>query len=148
MASKLAYLDEEYGLEATYLLNRQIAGLGTTLPKDPDLILFMATLLAHHEDRRKVIYLEGQRKAMLRVEVGRVLALVVCARARQYSTSMAEDKSFLKDGTLSKRIRMAIEMRLGEKEILAEAATEAANLTYSSKCDAARLRTKRRKTKA
>jgi len=115
MALKLTYLGEEYTLEAAYLLNRQSAGFGTTLPKDPDLVLFMETLLAHDEDRRKAQHLEGQRKAMLRVEVGRVLALVVCARARQYSTSMAEDKEFLKDGTLSSRIEWPLRCGLGKR---------------------------------
>ena len=39
----------------------------------------------------------------------------------QYPTSVQEDQALLKNGDLSKRYRMAIEVRLGEKELLKEA---------------------------
>jgi SET domain-containing protein 6 len=43
------------------------------------------------------------------------------AKLAQYPTSTQEDKALLKKDGISKRHRMAIEVRLGEKELLHEA---------------------------
>jgi SET domain-containing protein 6 len=52
---------------------------------------------------------------------GDVVAKALTAKIAQYPTSMEEDEKLLLDGSLEKRLRMAIEVRLGEKRLLQEA---------------------------
>ena len=51
-----------------------------------------------------------------------VLKEIIVTRRSAYKTTIAEDYGLLNDTTLQRRHRMAIEVRLGEKEILALAA--------------------------
>ena len=46
---------------------------------------------------------------------------IIAQRQAQYDTTIAEDRKLLKDADLTKRHRLAIEVRLGEKELLAMA---------------------------
>ena len=55
------------------------------------------------------------------LEMALVLKTIIVRRRHQYSTSIAEDAVLLQDRSLQGRRRMAIEVRLGEKEILASA---------------------------
>lgn len=55
------------------------------------------------------------------LDVGLVLMKIIVGRLKSYSTSIAEDVVLLRDSDLDGRHRMAIEVRLGEKEILAAA---------------------------
>ena len=50
-----------------------------------------------------------------------VLKKIILRRRDEYSTSIAEDSILLKDSAVQGRRRMAIGVRLGEKEILASA---------------------------
>ena len=50
-----------------------------------------------------------------------VLKQIILRRRNEYSTSLAEDSVLLQDNAVQGRRRMAIEVRLGEKEILASA---------------------------
>lgn len=54
-------------------------------------------------------------------DVALVLMKIIVGRLKSYSTSIAEDVVLLRDSRLDERRRMAIEVRLGEKEILAAA---------------------------
>ena len=53
-----------------------------------------------------------------------VLKKIIISRQRAYKTTMTEDYDQLRDATVQGRHRMAIEVRLGEKEILASATKE------------------------
>lgn len=55
------------------------------------------------------------------LDVCLVLMKIIVGRLKSYSTSIAEDVVLLRDSDLDGRHRMAIEVRLGEKEILAAA---------------------------
>lgn len=50
-----------------------------------------------------------------------VVAKALAAKLAQYPTSATEDEALLKTGSLSKRHRMAVQVRLGEKRVLQEA---------------------------
>lgn len=50
-----------------------------------------------------------------------VLRKVLSQRRSSYGTSIAEDVALLQDESVKGRTRMAVEVRLGEKEILAAA---------------------------
>lgn len=54
-------------------------------------------------------------------DVALVLMKIIVGRFKSYNTSVAEDVVLLRDSELDDRHRMAIEVRLGEKEILAAA---------------------------
>lgn len=59
----------------------------------------------------------------LRLTIDMALALkkIIIWHLNTYQTSLAEDTVLLKYSALQRRVRMAIEIRLGEKEILATA---------------------------
>ena len=53
--------------------------------------------------------------------MGLALKEILLERLKAYKTTMAEDAALLSNDILPRRLRMAIEVRLGEKEILAHA---------------------------
>ncbi len=55
----------------------------------------------------------------LTLDTALVLRRIIVRRCDEYSTSLADDAALLQDSALQGRRRMAIEVRLGEKEILA-----------------------------
>ena len=56
-----------------------------------------------------------------------VLKKVLIQRRASFDTSIAEDVALLQDESVKGRIRMAVEVRLGEKEILAAALVSVEN---------------------
>ena len=50
-----------------------------------------------------------------------ILKDVIIQRQKQYRTTVAEDLKLLEDIDLARRYRLAVEVRLGEKELLATA---------------------------
>lgn len=54
-------------------------------------------------------------------QMGLALKEILLERIKAYKTTMAEDAALLSNDKLPGRLRMAIEVRLGEKEILAQA---------------------------
>ena len=54
-------------------------------------------------------------------DIALVLTKIIVGRLKSYNTSIEEDVVLLRDSELDDRHRMAIEVRLGEKEILAAA---------------------------
>ena len=54
-------------------------------------------------------------------QMGLALKKILLERFKAYKTTMAEDASLLSNDKLPRRLRMAVEVRLGEKEILAQA---------------------------
>lgn len=55
------------------------------------------------------------------LETAQLLTQVLKERRNDYKTTIAEDVALLRDNALPKRRRMAIKVRLGEKEIIATA---------------------------
>lgn len=65
----------------------------------------------------------GKAPDELRLNLDMVLALkkIINWHMNTYQTSLAEDAVLLQNSTLQRRARMAVEIRLGDKEILAAA---------------------------
>lgn len=57
----------------------------------------------------------------LNLEMALALKKIIIWHMKTYQTSLAEDAALLQTSALQRRARMAIEVRLGEKEILAAA---------------------------
>ena len=60
-------------------------------------------------------------KPQVNLAVASALGKVIRSRQNDYATSIAEDRVLLQEKEIQGRRRMAIEVRLGEKEILAAA---------------------------
>lgn len=54
-------------------------------------------------------------------KMGVALREVLLTHLKSYKTTIAEDTALLQDDRLSRRLRMAVEVRLGEKELVAVA---------------------------
>ena len=54
-------------------------------------------------------------------EMGILLKKLLQARLKGYKTTMAEDAALLQDDHLPRRLQMAVEVRLGEKELIVTA---------------------------
>lgn len=54
-------------------------------------------------------------------DIGTLLREVLQARLKSYKTKMAEDAALLQNDNLPKRLQMAVEVRLGEKELIVTA---------------------------
>ena len=54
-------------------------------------------------------------------EMAVALREVLLTHLKSYKTTIAEDEALLQDDHLSRRLRMAVEVRLGEKELVAMA---------------------------
>lgn len=60
-------------------------------------------------------------KLRLNLEMALILKKIIILHMNTYQTTIAEDAVLLQHSTLQRRTRMAVEIRLGEKEILAAA---------------------------
>lgn len=67
----------------------------------------------------------SSRSKLATALVGQVVAMVLESRAREYSTTIEEDRTLLQAGNLTSRHQMAIQVRLGEKVVLEKASQEA-----------------------
>ncbi|KFX87115.1 hypothetical protein V490_08547 [Pseudogymnoascus sp. VKM F-3557] len=65
--------------------------------------------------------------------VGKALQRILERREREYATTVAEDEMLLQTGNPSKRVRMAIQVRMGEKMVLREAKEEAGKFQGDNK---------------
>lgn len=72
-----------------------------------------------HLDKLKVHRIPNKRKRDTIYEM--LIAKVISAKLLQYPTTVREDEELLQKDNLSKRHRMAIQVRLGEKSIIHEA---------------------------
>ncbi len=86
----------------------------------------MALLLnaADYEKAAATPQIPDQLPGHLRISIYEVLKSIVTKRAEAYHTTAAQDSNSLADTNISSRHRMAIEVRLGEKDILVMAAQE------------------------
>ncbi|KAL2038519.1 hypothetical protein N7G274_008858 [Stereocaulon virgatum] len=92
---------------------------------DRALVFTITALLLDSEDFMEALDdPPAQLPTYLRIPLALVLRKVISLRQSAYRTTIAEDITLLDDADLQGRRRMAIEVRLGEKEILAKAADE------------------------
>ena len=112
-------------LQDGYDLNRPAAN--KSFKFDDDLTLTMtALLLDQTRSQEAMTQAEAPTKPpeYLQLELCHALKALITQRNHEFRTTIAEDTALLKDRNLPIRRRMAIEVRLGEKEILATAAEE------------------------
>lgn len=89
---------------------------------DPALQLVIhACLLSREAFKEEMKAGEAPDEISFDLGIALVLRKVLIQRRASYGTSIAEDVSLLRDESVKGRTRMAIEVRLGEKEILAAA---------------------------
>lgn len=89
---------------------------------DPALVAFIDTLTMDSsmlEEELEAAEAPGEPR--LTLSILEILQQILLARRRDYITTIAEDVALLKGPTLPKRLRMAVQVRLGEKEIIATA---------------------------
>ena len=92
---------------------------------DRALVLTITALLSEDEDFKEAMEESpGRPPSHLRRPLTSVLRKIISSRQSAYKTTIAEDAALLGDATVQGRQRMAIEVRLGEKEILALASEE------------------------
>ncbi|KAI9722093.1 MAG: hypothetical protein M1828_004907 [Chrysothrix sp. TS-e1954] len=138
ITTRIAHLEDRDQAEEAYIIERDAGDTdhpnnGIIFSEFPeDLVLFLKTLLAEPEEYKRVSKLDEQRQSQLMIDVGRIMAEVLRRRVDQYKSSITEDTELLRDQTIQGRRRMAIEVRLGEKEVLKEAQAYASSivLTY------------------
>lgn len=92
---------------------------------DRALVLTITALLSEDEDFKEAMEdPPGRPPSHLRRPLALVLRKIISSRQSAYKTTIADDAALLGDATVQGRRRMAIEVRLGEKEILALASEE------------------------
>ena len=92
---------------------------------DRALVLTITALLSDDEDFKEAMEEPpGRPPSHVRRPLALVLRKIISSRQSAYKTTIAEDAALLGDATVQGRQRMAIEVRLGEKEILALASDE------------------------
>lgn len=97
---------------------------------DKDLLLTITALLLDAADYEKAVVADeplDQPPAAMRRTLCQVFKSIITKRTEAYQTTIAEDIRLLADPSVQGRRRMATEVRLGEKEILALAADEIDN---------------------
>jgi len=121
----------------TYLLpdadsNISISGYDLSRPLeitafefDQAMILTITALLLNPDDIEQAMEESPEQPpSSMLTTLDLVLREIVTSRQKAYKTTIAEDYGKSNDVTLQRRHKMAIEVRLGEKEILALAASE------------------------
>ncbi|KAK0115968.1 hypothetical protein ONS95_013009 [Cadophora gregata] len=123
--------------EGVYEDSFDICHSGPDGPSIPDELLGLLFLLLVDEENLAAIESSqaslSSRLKLATVLVGKVLAVILESRAKEYSTTIEEDRALLQAGNLTSRHIMAIQVRLGEKLVLEEAIQEAKSFTGSDK---------------
>ena len=128
LAEREDVYDESYDLRH--------AGVDEDEPSIPEeLLALLYLLLLNSSSLESISRSESSlpRRSKLATElVGQVLVVLLRAREYQYATSAEEDEELLRHGDRSHRESMAIQVRLGEKQILREVANDAQAFTGSN----------------
>ena len=106
-----------------YDLNRPPEGIPFEF--DQSLILTITAFLLDTDAAKQAIsrkVIPNQPPLALLTTLGLVLKEIISHRLRAYKTTLSEDTALLENLSVQGRQRMAIEVRLGEKEILTMAA--------------------------
>lgn len=99
-------LDDAYDIEASMEIPEEILVVMHTLLMDDD-------KFSEYQAKGKV------PRPKLTLEVGQVFCTLLELRLQQYETTIDQDEALLRDQSIDRRKRMAVEVRLGEKKILA-----------------------------
>ena len=133
-----------------YDLNRPLEN--ESFEFDQSLILTITALLLDKDAAKQATArtrTPNQSPSLILTTLGLVLKEIILHRQKAYKTTLAEDVALLEDPNVQGRRKMAIEVRLGEKEILSMAAVRVdetfANISRSSSEDEKTSRAKRRK---
>jgi N-lysine methyltransferase SETD6 len=124
--------DDESGVQEGFLLDRDsgepneegLLSSEAKFTKFPDELVeviseLISTLSKSISGKRKLD--DDSTKTMLKLEALQIMQEIVTARHGQYSTSASDDEALMSTSSLSRRLRMAIDVRLGEKRLLKEA---------------------------
>lgn len=123
--------------EDVYEDSFDVAHADEEYPSIPDeLVAFVWMLLMDKETlaglKASTINLPARSKMETQL-VGGVLQALLARRLEEYETTAEEDQKLLEGKDLPHRTRMAVEVRLGEKLVLAEAIREAAQFKLENK---------------
>ncbi|KAI9700444.1 MAG: hypothetical protein M1836_002459 [Candelina mexicana] len=119
--SRLAYLSSEGWLDDGYDISRAIVS-SSVFPLN--LVALVRTLLLSPAVFSTMRANKQSAQACITSEVAEVLQSLVLKRQADYSTSVDEDKSMLQDPFIEGRKKLAVQIRIGEKEILRQALAE------------------------
>ena len=117
---QLELINEWHLCDEGYDLHRPQANGGFEF--DPALRLLIYACLLNQEALEEEIKAgEAPDEISFNMDTALVLRKILIQRRAAYGTSIAEDAALLQDESVKGRTRMAVEVRLGEKEILAAA---------------------------
>jgi len=123
--------------EGVYEDSYDLAHRGPDRPSIPDELLALLYLCLLDEEHLAAISSSQSplpsRSRLATEVVGQVLVILLQLREKEYSTTLEEDEKLLQGGRLAYRMRMAVEVRLGEKKVLREAIHEATSFAGSNK---------------
>ncbi|KAI9818524.1 MAG: hypothetical protein M1827_000583 [Pycnora praestabilis] len=122
--SRLDYLEERGVLEEGYDVSHATAS--SAFP--PELLVLAHILLLPPNEFRALSARGSLPKAQITSDILKLLRQVLERRRSAYTTTIEEDKTLLRNIFISSRKRMAIKVRLGEKEVLQEALVEIQDL--------------------
>jgi len=106
--------------EETFDITRQAGN--KNLPNDgfdPALLQVMYILTANDVEFKNMKAARQPRSPMITFTIARVLSKALLNRQDEYNTTIAQDNILLQNPEIQGRHRIAIEVRLGEKEIIA-----------------------------
>lgn len=133
LEARVELAEREGIFESSY----DLAHPGPDGPSIPDEFLaFLYLLLVDNETFESIFSSQSSmpsRSKLATEFVGRVLVALLKAREREYATTLEEDEKLLAAENIPRRIRMAIEVRLGEKKVLREAMQEATSFQGDNK---------------
>ncbi|CZT46188.1 related to RMS1-regulatory protein [Rhynchosporium secalis] len=123
--------------EGVYEDSYDICHPGPDCPSIPDELLGLLYLLLLDEENLVTIEMSYEslpsRFKLVTNLVGQVSAMVLESRMKDYSTTAEDDRAIWEAGNLSKRQAMAVQVRLGEKSVLARAVQETRTFIGSDK---------------
>lgn len=130
---KLQHLNNEFTLEDSYELTHP----WTTQSAFPRELLLLLRALTSEQRQVSLKSVSTQHlESLMTREVAHMMREIVIEKQKVYSTTAAQDRALLQDTSVRGLLRMAIEVRLGEKLILEEALEEIGGLQLSAPGDA------------
>ncbi|TVY81470.1 Ribosomal lysine N-methyltransferase [Lachnellula suecica] len=133
MEKRIALAEREGVYEESYDLARP----GPDGPAIPDeLLALLYIILLDNENLEALLSSQSSlpSRSKLSTElVGKVLVVLLALREKEYATTLEEDEKLLQQAQLSHRATMAVNVRLGEKQVLREAMQEASKFEGSNK---------------
>jgi SET domain-containing protein 6 len=133
LEKRIALAEREGVLQDSY----DLVHAGPDGPSIPDeLLAFIYLLLVDEETVHSISSTQSSlptRSKLAAGLVGQVLAALLLVREKDYATTLEEDKKLVEAENIPRRARMAIQVRLGEKQVLREAIQEANSFKGTNK---------------